>query len=157
MEEKLECELKSDLQSLARLSGSIEGLLRRSGISPGVYNDVLIAVDEIFSNIIIHGYKNDPGGNVRVTAMLDDKKFEITFVDEGIKFEPRTEPPKLGKALLTGEYPGLGLFITRNIMDEFHYEHVKGENRTRLVKKIPPGNGKTPKPGEPKDTPGMAQ
>ena len=132
----MKCELKSDLQSLAELSGGIESLLRGAGVSPGVYNDVLIAVDEIFSNIIIHAYKNDPRGSVRIAAMLSGKKFEITFADDGEKYEPRKDEPKLGKALLTEEYPGLGLFITRNLMDEFHYEHVDGENRTRLVKII---------------------
>lgn len=136
MGKKLECELKSDMQSLAEISGKIEGLLRDAGVSPGVYNDVLIAVDEIFSNIMIHAYKNDPGGSVRIAAMLSGGKFEITFADDGEKYEPKNDKPRLGKALMTEEYPGLGLFITRNIMDEFHYEHVHGENRTRLVKKI---------------------
>jgi serine/threonine-protein kinase RsbW len=140
---KLECELKSDLKSLAELTDGIEDLLRRAGISSSFYNDVLIAVDEIFSNIMIHGYKNEPGGSIRVSALIEGNKFEITFADDGVEFEPRKENPKLGKALLTGEYPGLGLFITRNLMDEFHYEHVKGENRTRLVKNFPGGNGKT--------------
>lgn len=141
MEEKLDCELKSDLQSLARLTDGIEDLMRRHGIPPKVYNDVLIAVDEIYSNIIIHGYKNDPSGSIRVSATLDDKKFEITFFDEGVMYEPRRETPKLGKDLLAGDYPGLGLFITRSIMDEFHYERVQGENRTRLVKNIPANSG----------------
>lgn len=134
MGKKLECELKSDMQSLGELSGRIEGLLRDAGVSPGVYNDVLIAVDEIFSNIMIHGYKNDPRGSIRITAVISGKKLEITFADDGEKFEPRHDKPRLGKALLTEDYPGLGLFITRNLMDEFHYEHVNGENRTRLVK-----------------------
>jgi len=136
MGKKLECELKSDLKSLAELSGGIESLLRGAGVSPSVYNDVLIAVDEIFSNIMIHAYKNDPRGSIRIAAMLSGKKFEITFSDDGEKFEPGEDKPRLGKALLTEDYPGLGLFITRNLMDEFHYEHVNGENRTRLVKII---------------------
>lgn len=136
MEKRLECEVKSDMQSLAEVTGGIEGLLSGAGVSRRVLNDVLIAVDEILSNIMIHGYKNDPGGGIRVAASLNNKKLEITFFDKGVEYEPGGENPRLGKALLTEEYPGLGLFITRKLMDEFHYERVEGENRTRLIKKI---------------------
>ncbi len=79
MGKRLECELKSDLQSLAELSEGIESLLRGAGVPPNVCNDVLIAVDEIFSNIMIHAYKNDPRGSIRIAAMLSGKKFEILF------------------------------------------------------------------------------
>lgn len=130
--------MKGDIQSFARLIRGVENLLREASVPSRFFYDVLIAVDEIFSNIVIHGYRNEPGGSIRVAASIDDKKFEITFVDHGAEFKPRDEQPRLGKALLTGEYPGLGLFITKNLMDEFHYEHVNGENRTRLVKNISP-------------------
>lgn len=131
--------MKSDMQSLADLAGGIEELMLDAGVSRRVCNDVLIAVDEIFSNIMIHGYNSDPGGSIRVAASVDlngDNRIEITFADDGIGYEPRRESPRLGRALLTEDYPGLGLFITRNLMDEFHYERVGGENRTRLVKRI---------------------
>ena len=137
MERILEREVKSDTQSLAELTGSMQEFMRAAGVPARVANDVLVAFDEICSNIMIHGYKNDPRGSIRVVARLNRRKIEITFTDHGAEYEPRKEDPRLGKALLTEEYPGLGLFITKKLMDEFHYEHANGENRTRLVKKIP--------------------
>ena len=42
-----------------------------AGVAPPTLRDVVLVLDELFSNIVIHGYRHDPRGAIRVAAAVE--------------------------------------------------------------------------------------
>ena len=97
-----------------------------------------LAVEEIFVNIAHYAYK-DETGEVWVSCELDKEKnlFTIIFEDTGIPFDPlkRDDPDVTASAEERG-IGGLGIFLTKKLMDEVRYENRDGKNILTLIKKL---------------------
>ena len=96
------------------------------------------AIDELFSNICFYAY--DPGpGPVTIQAGIDLETHIVTlvFVDRGKPYNPlEADPPDLS---LSGEerpIGGLGIFMTRELMDDMQYEYKDGQNILTLKKSV---------------------
>ena len=97
-----------------------------------------LAVEEIFVNIAHYAYK-DKTGEVNVLCELDKEKnlFTIIFEDTGIPFDPlKRDDPDVTATAEERNIGGLGIFLTKKLMDEVHYENKDGKNILTLIKKI---------------------
>ncbi len=97
-----------------------------------------LAVEEIFVNISHYAYK-DKTGEVNVLCELDKEKnlFTIIFEDTGIPFDPlKRDDPDVTATAEERNIGGLGIFLTKKLMDEVHYENKDGKNILTLIKKI---------------------
>ena len=97
-----------------------------------------LAVEEIFVNIAHYAYK-DKAGEVNVLCELDKEKnlFTIIFEDTGIPFDPlKRDDPDVTATAEERNIGGLGIFLTKKLMDEVHYENKDGKNILTLIKKI---------------------
>ena len=97
-----------------------------------------LALDEILSNIVRHTYGGgDQGREIEVGFRLKDGVLELTFLDDGLAFDPLTapEPDTTGPA---EDRPlgGLGIFLVRKLMDHVDYERQAGRNRLVCRKKV---------------------
>lgn len=94
-------------------------------------NDVVCCVEEIFSNIVFHGY-NNTRGKIRVALSIEMGSLRIEICDKARAFEPKM--PKLSKNL--SKNGGLGIYLVHKLMDEVLYKRVSGENRLVLIKHL---------------------
>ena len=97
-----------------------------------------LAVEEIFVNIAHYAYK-DKAGEVNVLCELDKEKnlFTIIFEDTGIPFDPlKRDDPDVTATAEERNIGGLGIFLTKKLMDEVRYENKDGKNTLTLIKKI---------------------
>ena len=97
-----------------------------------------LAVEEIFVNISHYAYK-DKTGEVNVLCELDKEKnlFTIIFEDNGIPFDPlKREVPDVTATAEERNIGGLGIFLTKKLMDEVSYENKDGKNILTLMKKL---------------------
>ena len=97
-----------------------------------------LAVEEIFVNIAHYAYK-DKTGEVNVLCELDKEKnlFTIIFEDTGIPFDPlKREDPDVTATAEERNIGGLGIFLTKKLMDEVSYENKDGKNILTLMKKM---------------------
>jgi hypothetical protein len=59
-----------------------------------------MAVSEAVSNVVLHGYRDDPApGVVEVDADLTDEELLIVVADHGAGFSPRSDSPGAGLGL----------------------------------------------------------
>ncbi len=95
-----------------------------------------VAVEEIFINIASYAYS--PGkGDATVTMYVKDGVANITFCDSGTPYDPLAkEDPDV--TLTASERPigGLGIYMTKKMMDDVIYEHRDGCNILTLVKTL---------------------
>ena len=125
-----------ETKNVALIFAKVEKLMEGSPVSREWLNDVLICVDEAFSNIIRHGYVNCPEGEVRVTMTLERDYFRILFRDDAAAYTPPQEKPALGRAILERKTPGLGWYIMQSLMDKVVYKRIGASNCLALTKNI---------------------
>jgi|SRR5579875_2184747 len=95
-----------------------------------------LAVDEIVTNIIIHGYE-EAGlqGDVELRMSVDDTSLRLVIEDTAIAFDPREvpEPAGLDDPLEDRAIGGLGVYLALRGADEFQYERVDNSNRNIFI------------------------
>lgn len=98
--------------------------------------EIEIAVEEIFVNIASYAYP--PGtGVVSVETDISGKpeKLIARFVDNGIKYDPlEKEDPDIGLSVEDTSIGGLGIFITKESMDDVVYEYKENKNILIITK-----------------------
>lgn len=98
--------------------------------------NINVAVEEIFVNIANYAYV-DGAGDVSVAFSVDGKNFVARFSDEGIPFDPLTHAgPDLSVPIEEREIGGLGILMTKKMMDEITYKREKNFNILTLKKNL---------------------
>ena len=101
---------------------------------------LLIAADEIFSNIAEYAYPDGSGTvEVQLAANLDGSELSLIFADRGIPFDPlATTPPDTAAPLADRRIGGLGIHVVRRLMDRVAYRRTDdGRNLLTLTKRLP--------------------
>jgi stage II sporulation protein AB (anti-sigma F factor) len=76
---------------------ALEEFLR--GADPWALADVLLAVSEVVTNCVVHGYRGRPGGQVALEAHRMGDTLLLTIADRGRGIEAPTDSPGLGLGL----------------------------------------------------------
>jgi len=134
--EKSTLQISSELKNATVLSDWVQAELERAGIPDDTVRDILICVDEAFSNIVYYGYKQQPEGVIRIEIAIDIHALAVTFTDNAEPYVLPGDKPQLGRALLEKTTPGVGVYIMRQLMDDVRYERAGNANYLTLIKKM---------------------
>jgi len=109
-------------------------------LPPKERNKVNIAVEEIFVNIASYAYAPEVGDvAVRVTTNNSENVCTVTveFEDSGAEFDPLArEEPDITADVDDRNIGGLGIFMTRQIMDDVHYRRDGDRNILTITKSV---------------------
>ncbi len=109
--------------------------------------DVTLLLDELFSNIVIHGYQHDPEGDILVEATIEGDRVMVTLTDHAPAFDPLQVPePDTTLSLQARPIGGLGLLFVRRTADDLQYWRIahgtpEAANRVRFTKFLSRGDG----------------
>ena len=97
-----------------------------------------IAIDELFGNIAHYAYNPEVGdATVRVEVIDDPMAVVITFIDNGIPYDPLAKAdPDTTLSAEEREIGGLGIFMVKKSMDDITYEYKDGQNILKIRKNI---------------------
>jgi anti-sigma regulatory factor (Ser/Thr protein kinase) len=95
-----------------------------------------IAAEEVFVNIANYAYAPDKGrATVRVEVSGDPVMVTITFIDQGMPYDPlEREDPDVTLKAEDRPVGGLGIFMVKKTMDDVSYEYKNGRNILKLKK-----------------------
>lgn len=112
--------------------------MEEAGFTPKAITVVTLAVEEIFVNIASYAYDQDNGkAKIRVEMTGDPVTAVITFIDQGKQFDPMAkEDPDVSLPAEERTVGGLGIFMTKKLVDDMSYEYKDGQNVLKLVKKL---------------------
>jgi serine/threonine-protein kinase RsbW len=142
--------LPATLESLGPLVQYVLNAAEAAGLDRKASYRLRLAVDEIATNIITHGYADaHAAGDVVVNARLRDEQLVITLEDWAPPFDPRLQddPDHIGKPSDERPVGGLGVFLALQSADAFDYEYRDNKNRNILKMKRPPISS-PPSPGQ---------
>ena len=78
---------------------AISDFLHANGADPRALADVLLALSEVVTNSVVHGYRNRSGGDVAIEAKTWSDRLMLSVADAGRGMAPRTDSPGLGLGL----------------------------------------------------------
>jgi len=139
MDSMLETTQPAALENLARLRSFIADACTQTGIDPAICFALQLAVDEVCSNIIIHGYAKREPGVLRLAFQREPGQVKITIVDQGCPFDPRQVPsPDLEAGWEERQIGGLGVYLVQTLIDEISYQaNTEQGNCLVLIKSLP--------------------
>jgi anti-sigma regulatory factor (Ser/Thr protein kinase) len=97
-----------------------------------------IAIDELFGNIAHYAYNPEIGkATVRVEVTEDPLAVVITFIDNGVPYDPLAKAdPDTTLSAEERESGGLGIYIVKKSMDDITYEYKDGQNILAIKKNL---------------------
>lgn len=102
----------------------------------GTRYNVLLALQEMVTNVLRHGYDHDYTKPIEVSFELNDDALQIVLRDQGPKFDPLAFDTSECDvdAGIPMEAGGFGIHIARMVMDKVEYTRHDGWNTLRLQK-----------------------
>ena len=97
-----------------------------------------IAIDELFGNIAHYAYNPEIGkATVRVEVTEDPLAVVITFIDNGVPYDPLAKAdPDTTLSAEEREIGGLGIYMVKKSMDDVTYEYKDGKNILKIKKNL---------------------
>jgi serine/threonine-protein kinase RsbW len=127
--------ITSDINEIPRVSELIESVMQGHHFPDEDILDTQLAVEEVVTNVIVHGYGN-AGGEIVVVLNADDRSIEIRVEDSADPFDPLTlKEPDITADIDDRKIGGLGIFLTRQVMDDIRYCYEDNRNVLVLTKK----------------------
>jgi anti-sigma regulatory factor (Ser/Thr protein kinase) len=134
--------IRNDLAQLSIVTDMLDRLGRQRAIPARALMQVQVALDEMLSNIIKYAWPDGGVHEVQLRIRVQDEKIDISIVDDGRPFDPRRQPvpapPRPGHEPRTG---GVGIHMTRQLVDRIDYARIDGRNRVTLVKEYASDKG----------------
>ena len=129
----------AELTNLGKIRHFIEESTRSLSADENTAHALAHAVDECATNIIEHGYRGQAGTiEIEIDRMGDN--LTIVLRDHAPPFDPTgVPPPDLTRPLEEREPGGLGIYLARQMIDQWRYRALPdGGNELTLIKQAKP-------------------
>jgi anti-sigma regulatory factor (Ser/Thr protein kinase) len=128
--------VSASMAEMGRVTDFVESSVKAAGGRSGDLDKLLVAVDELFSNIARYAY-GDSGGECEVDLEIYDGVASIRFIDGGSPYNPLLKKdPDITLSAEKREIGGLGIYMVKKSMDAVEYEHRDGKNILTIRKRI---------------------
>jgi anti-sigma regulatory factor (Ser/Thr protein kinase) len=125
-------------EQLAVVQDFVQELLDSAGVSLKAQMQISIAVEEIFVNISHYAYTPNIGSaTIRIRITENPPELMMIFRDRGIPYDPtKAESPDLSLPAAEREVGGLGIYMTKQLVDKVSYEYRDGQNILTLLRRL---------------------
>ena len=130
--------IDATVENIVTVTSFVEEELEALACPMKAQMQIAVAIDELFGNIAHYAYNPDVGpATVRVEVMKSPLAVVITFIDNGVQYDPlaRQEPDTTLSAE-EREIGGLGIYMVKKSMDEITYSYKDGQNILQIRKNI---------------------
>jgi len=137
MEGSASLHVKADLSNLAVIRAFVAEQLAMLGVDEELVYSIVLAVDELCANIMLHGYAQQAGG-IDIAVGRSDHSIFVVLMDRAPLFDPdQVAEPDITLPPEDRALGGMGIFLARQIMDEIlHEPRAGGGNRLSLIKQV---------------------
>ena len=124
-------------ESLPKIRKFVGAGLHKSGVAEVKAHKIILAVDEVCANLIIHANNCDPTHNLNLEMTKVKDKIIFRIKDKGTAFDfTKYKEPSMDEIVSTRRKGGLGLILVRKIMDKIEFSTEKNYNICTLIKNV---------------------
>jgi serine/threonine-protein kinase RsbW len=126
------------IENLKGVRDFIRTSLKENGVPDLEISEIVLALDEMCSNLMIHAHHCNPDDLFEIHITVEQNNpvvFEI--IDDGTVFDiNQFHAPGIDSIIHEKRKGGLGIRLVKTIMDKVEYHNRSGKNVCRLVKNI---------------------
>jgi serine/threonine-protein kinase RsbW len=125
-----------NLDSLSTIAHYVIAAANLANLDKKSTYQLRLAVDEIATNIIIHGYEESGlSGILVLSVQLDDRTLTLCIEDTGAPYDCTlaAKPEQLEIPIDLRPIGGLGVYLATQGVDQFTYERVGARNRNCFI------------------------
>ena len=133
-----ELTIAATVESIETVTDFVNEQLEAYDCPMKILMQINIAIDELFSNIAHYAYNPETGdATVRVEVIEDPMAVIITFIDNGVPYDPlKQKDPDTTLPAEERELGGLGIYMVKKTMDDVTYEYKDGKNILSIKKHL---------------------
>lgn len=127
--------IPAETDKLPEVLDFVNAILEENDCSMKAQMQIEVALEELYVNIAHYAYPDGKGeAEIDVTAIPGG--IEITLIDSGIPYDPLAKPdPDVTLSAKERAIGGLGIYMSKKLMDEISYQYIDGKN-TLTIKKM---------------------
>ncbi len=126
------------IENLKGVRDFIRISLKGHGVPDMEISEVVLALDEMCSNLMIHAHHCNPDDLFELHIIIE-KNVPVIFeiIDDGTVFDiNQFTEPALDSIVNEKRKGGLGIRLVKTIMDKVEYQKRSGKNVCRLIKTV---------------------
>jgi serine/threonine-protein kinase RsbW len=116
-----ELKIPSNNESLTKVENFVDEICEAYYITNSYYGNILMAILEAVKNAILHGNKNNPDQQVKISFRSVPNGLCFTIKDQGEGFDFRNVPNPVEAGDSLAENVGKGIFLMRSLADQVSY------------------------------------
>jgi len=126
------------IENLKGVRDFIRTSLKNHGIADVEIGEMVLALDEMCSNLMIHAHHCNPNELFELHILVDkDNPVVFEIIDDGSVFDiNQFREPSIDNIIHEKRKGGLGIRLVKSIMDTVEYKQKDNKNICRLVKKV---------------------
>jgi serine/threonine-protein kinase RsbW len=124
-------------KNLKTIRDFVTQYLSQYDLSEIILNQIVLAVDEISANLIIHANQEDASKFMELAIERKNRQLLFEISDNGISFQRSNyKEPDIEEHIRIGKKGGVGIAIVNRIMDKVEFSTEDGNNICRLYKTV---------------------
>ncbi|CAM2008231.1 ATP-binding protein [Acanthopleuribacter pedis] len=144
-------EISNEFEAIRGMSEAVEAFCREQGMDQHGLMSLNLALVEWVSNIIKYSGLPHGSHHIQLEISREDNAIVTTICDPGVAFNPSDTPePDLESDIKDRPIGGLGIYIIRNLVDQFSYQRTGERNQITMRKQLrsaePEENATNPAP-----------
>ncbi len=135
----------NDLAEVARAAAWLAAAAGQRAVAEPCISRLQFGLDEILSNVIMHGLAGVPPGTrgIALALRVYVGRVELEIIDDGAPFDPAAYQERPRAQRVAERRPGgVGLMFTRAVIDEIRFTRRDGRNHVMLTQRLPPDSGR---------------
>lgn len=134
MNDLRELKIEAKKENLDQVQKFVQDYMTEKGFDESDKMKADVVVEEIFVNICSYAYDGKEGP-CTIQQSFEDDKITINFIDSGKEYNPlNKEDPDISLPADDRPIGGLGIYMTKKMMDNVTYEYNNNQNKLTITK-----------------------
>lgn len=122
---------------LRDIRGFVKEVLDKHGLQEIDVSTLVLAIDEVCANLIIHSHGCNPKESIEIEIEVDEKGLIFNIIDKAEIFNIKEyEEPSIEDIVKKQRKGGIGLILVKRIMDDIEVVSKDNKYICRLTKNI---------------------
>ena len=129
-----ELQIEAKTENLNQVQSFVLDFMTKNNFDEKTKMQVDVVVEEIFVNICSYAYDGKSGPST-IKQEFESNKIKITFIDSGKQYNPlEKKDPDISLDADKRPIGGLGIYMTKQMMDNVLYEYKNNQNILTIIK-----------------------
>jgi len=133
---------RSEIQEIPAIRKNLSDLQSQWAIPDSEMRQIVVMIEEIFSNILRYAYKDTQEHQVHISLEKNGEDILIQIRDDGIPFNPLEHHPGPVLDPAMSEDNGMGLTLIKTFSSSISYRRENQNNHLLITKKIKSNHGR---------------